>query len=103
MGAEEYIDSEGRRWISPARVAELWNERAHADGHESNYTRFSVRQRRSGLTAMQTPLGYLYLEESARTISLRARSTKRPDVTQRNKEKGKKQQEESPKTLDEAA
>lgn len=94
MSTEEYIDSEGRKWISAAQVADIWNERAKKAGHDSNYTRFSVRQRRKDLKWIQTPLGYLYLEDSeqkdsARTIPLRARSVRRPDVTQRNKEKAK--------------
>jgi hypothetical protein len=97
MSTEEYIDSEGRKWISAAQVADIWNERAKAEGIQSNYTRFSVRQRRKDLKWIQTPLGYLYLEnsdkeDSARTISLRARSVRRPDVTQRNREKAKSQE-----------
>lgn len=92
MGTEEYIDPDGRKWISAAKVADIWNERAKAEGHDSNYTRFSVRQRRKDLKWIQTPLGYLYLEsseqkDSARTLPLRARSVRRPDVARRNKEK----------------
>lgn len=89
MNTEEYIDPEGRKWISAAQVANIWNERARAEGIESNYTRFSVRQRRKDLEWIKTPLGYLYLENSVRIAPLRARSTRRPDVTQRNKENAK--------------
>lgn len=94
ISSEEHIDAEGRKWISAAQVANIWNGRARAEGIESNYTRFSVRQRRKDLKWIQTPLGYLYLEDSeqndsARTIPLRARSVRRPDVAQRNKEKAK--------------
>jgi hypothetical protein len=98
MSIEEYIDPEGKKWISAAQVAAIWNERARAEGHDSRYTRFSVRQRRKDLKTMRTPLGYLFLEESdlkdsARTIPLRARSVRRPDVTQRNKEKAKRSED----------
>ena len=94
MNTEEYTDPEGRKWISAAQVASIWNGRARAEGIESNYTRFSVRQRRKDLKWIKTPLGYLYLEnsdkdDSACTIPLRARSTRRPDVVQRNKESTK--------------
>lgn len=89
MDTEEYIDSEGRKWISPGKVANIWNERARAEGHDSHYTRWSVRQRRKDLSYIQTPLGYLYLESDAYTTKLRARSTRRPDVAKSNKERGK--------------
>jgi len=84
MSIGEYIDSEGKKWISAAQVAAIWNERARAEGHDSRYTRFSVRQRRKDLESIQTPLGYLYLESDARKTKLRARSTRRPDVTEGN-------------------
>ena len=89
METEDYIDSEGRKWISPAKVANIWNGRAKAEGHDSHYTRWSVRQRRKDLSYIQTPLGYLYLEKDAYTVKLRARSTRRPDVAQSNKDRGK--------------
>jgi hypothetical protein len=82
---EEYIDSEGKKWISAAQVAEIWNQRARAEGHDSNYTRFSVRQRRKDLESIQTPLGYLYLESDAHETKLRARSVRRPDVAESNR------------------
>jgi hypothetical protein len=89
METEEYIDSEGRKWISPGKVADIWNERAKAEGHDSHYTRWSVRQRRKAMSYIQTPLGYLYLESDAYTVKLRARSTRRPDVAKSNRERAK--------------
>jgi hypothetical protein len=86
---EEYVDPEGRKWISASQVAEIWNERAKAKGQGSNYTRWSVRQRRKDLQSMQTPLGYLYLESDALAVELRPRSSKRPDVAQANKDRAK--------------
>lgn len=85
MSADEYIDADGNKWISPAQVAEIWNERSKLEQRKSNYTRWSVRQRREAMKTLQTPLGYLYLEKDARAIPLRPRSSKRPDVTERNK------------------
>ena len=66
------------RLLTPAEVADIWNERARGMGFpDTNYTRFSVRQRhRKGkagkelIPALYTPMGYLYWEKDARDIPL---------------------------------
>ena len=64
------------RLLTPAEVADIWNERAREMGFpDTNYNRFSVRQRhrkgRAGFVpALQTPMGYLYWEKDAREIKL---------------------------------
>jgi hypothetical protein len=64
------------RMLTPAEVAEIWNERAREMGYpDTHYTRFSVRQRhrkgKEGLApALQTPMGYLYWEEDVKEIRL---------------------------------
>jgi len=81
------VENKGRM-LTPAEVAEIWNERARAMGFPStHYTRFSVRQRhRKGkerLTpAMETPMGFLYWEKDAREIELHPRKSKRPQNEQ---------------------
>lgn len=71
--------------LTPAEVAEIWNERARGMGYpDTNYTRFSVRQRhRKGkagkefVPALQTPMGYLYWEKDAREIPLYPNKSRR--------------------------
>lgn len=81
---QEYIDKQGVKWVTPARVAEIWNERALKErGVTSRYTRWSVFQRREKLTRMNTPGGDLYLESEVQIISLHPHPA-RPDVTEKN-------------------
>jgi len=84
MTVDEYTDTQGVKWISPGRAAEIWNERAKELGIEAHYTRQSVRARRGKLGGIETPLGFLYSEEKVRSIKLRPRSKRRPDVTAKN-------------------
>jgi hypothetical protein len=92
---QEFTDSEGNNWITPAKVADIWNERAINEyKREGNYTRWSVYQRRKKLKRMQTPLGDLYLESEARTTPLRPHTNKRPEVANRNKARRKETTEE---------
>lgn len=73
--------------INAAKVAQIWNERARSEyGIEANYTRWSVRGRRSDLEGQETELGWLYSEEKARTIHLVPHAAKRPDMAERNRE-----------------
>lgn len=69
------------RMLTPAEVAEIWNERAREMGYDTHYTRFSVRQRaRAGkkdlVPALDTPMGYLYWEKDAREIPLQPKKSK---------------------------
>ena len=84
---QDYIDAEGKTWITSAKAAEIWNQRAR-DEHkvEGHYTRWSVYQRREKLKKMDTPLGDLYLEEEIRSVGLRPHP-RRPDVTTRHRER----------------
>jgi hypothetical protein len=92
---QEYTDPEGKIWITAAKVADIWNERAINEyKREGNYTRWSVYQRREKLTRMQTPLGDLYLESEAKITPLRPHTNKRPEVASRNRNRRK------PKTED---
>jgi len=77
-----FTDSEGKVWLTPARVAEIWNERAKS----STYTRWSVYQRRKKLERIQTPLGDFYSEDVAWKTPLRPHP-ERPDVAQRNRDR----------------
>ena len=76
-------DEERGRMLTPAEVAEIWNERAREMGFpDTHYTRFSIRQRhrkgRGGLVpALQTPMGYLYWEKDAREIKLHPKKSRR--------------------------
>lgn len=83
---EPYTDTNGEIWIAPARVAEIWNERVKQSGGESNYTRWSVYQRRKKLRRLETPLGDLFSEKEAYEVHLRPHP-KRSDVTERNKKR----------------
>ncbi len=84
MRNQEYIDDEGRKWITPTRVAQIWNERAKQEkGIDTRYTRWSVFKRREKLSRMQTPLGDLFLESEARSIRLSPHPA-RPDVAERH-------------------
>jgi hypothetical protein len=63
--------------ITAAQVAEIWNERARAMGYaNTNYTRFSVRQRRNAKKTgsikpvLETSVGGLYKESDARKIQI---------------------------------
>lgn len=77
--------------ISAAQVAKIWNERARTERDvKSNYTRWSVRGRREELGGIETELGWLYSEKKARSIPLRPRDTKRPDMVERNQNWSKK-------------
>ena len=89
MSVDEYTDQQGVKWVSPGRAAEIWNEIAKEQGVEASYTRWSVRARRKELGGIETPLGFLYPEEKVRSTKLRPRSTKRPDVAQKNKSRTK--------------
>src|SRR5436305_7331291 len=82
---QEYIDAEGKKWITPAQVADIWNERTKNRGR---YTRWSVYQRRKKLTRMETPLGDLYLESEAWQTNLRPHPP-RPDVAEANRSRKK--------------
>lgn len=69
------------KMLTPAEVAEIWNERAHKMGYDTHYTRFSVRQRarmgKESLTpALHTPMGYLYWEKDAWDIPLQPKKSK---------------------------
>lgn len=90
---KEFIDGNGAKWITPARVAEIWNEKAQSE-HDvaGRYTRWSVYQRRADFKRkLATPNGELYTEEEARGMPLRPHPKGRPDIT--NNRKGKKKQE----------
>jgi hypothetical protein len=71
--------------LTAAQVAEIWNERAREMGFpDTNYTRFSVRQRhrkaRKGhmfTPAVETPIGFLYWEQDARTFPLQPQKSKK--------------------------
>jgi len=80
--------------INAAKVAQIWNERARQErGVEANYTRWSVRGRREDLDGQETELGWLYSEEKARTVALRPKTNKRPDIAARNREWTKERKE----------
>lgn len=69
------------KMLTPAEVAEIWNERAREMGYDTHYTRFSVRQRarageKSLIPALHTPMGYLYWEKDAREIPLQPKKSK---------------------------
>jgi hypothetical protein len=69
------------KMLTPAEVAEIWNERAREMGYDTHYTRFSVRQRarmgkESLIPALHTPMGYLYWEKDAREIPLQPKKSK---------------------------
>lgn len=74
------------RLLTPAEVAEIWNERALEMGFpDTHYTRFSVRQRhrrgKGGLKpAMETKIGFLYWEKDAREIVLHPKKSRREDL-----------------------
>lgn len=78
-------DQEKGRMLTPAEVADIWNERAREMGYpDTNYTRFSVRQRhRKGKAgeelkpALETPMGYLYWEKDVREITLYPKKSRR--------------------------
>lgn len=80
---QEYIDSDGNKWITSTKVAEIWNERTNNKG---NYTRWSVYQRRKKLQRIETPLGDLYLESEAWQTNLRPHPA-RPDVAEANRKR----------------
>jgi hypothetical protein len=71
--------------LTAAQVAEIWNERAREMGYpDTNYTRFSVRQRhrrgKKGMAltpALETPIGFLYWEHDARTFPLQPQKSKK--------------------------
>ncbi|HEX3642697.1 MAG TPA: hypothetical protein VHV10_15535 [Ktedonobacteraceae bacterium] len=72
--------------ISASQVAIIWNKRAKEErGITARYTRYSVRSRRDELDGEETPLGWLYSERKARSITLRPRSTGRKDRAEANK------------------
>lgn len=62
--------------ITATQVAEIWNKRAQERGYpETNYTRFSVRQRRNtkkdGIKpVIETDVGGLYRESDAWDIPI---------------------------------
>jgi hypothetical protein len=86
--SQEFIDEYGVKWVTPARVAEIWNERAEKEhGVTGRYTRFSVFQRREQFTRKSTPGGDLYLESEAWSKKLRPHPKPRPDVTGRSHQK----------------
>jgi hypothetical protein len=87
-------DEKEDRQINAAKVAQIWNERARKSGVESNYTRWSVRGRREELSGERTDLGWLYSEKRAWTIPLRPRTTKRPDMSERNRQWNRERKEE---------
>lgn len=69
------MQEEKGRMLTPAEVAQIWNERAREMGYTTHYDRFSVRQRhrkgKGGLVpALQTPMGFLYWEKDAWDIRL---------------------------------
>ena len=78
MRLTEFIDEHGVKWITPHRVAEIWNERVvneyNKDRTYQNYTRFSVVHRadlRKEGDSIILPGGRLYREERIRNIPLR--------------------------------
>ncbi len=93
---KDFIDEHGVKWIAPAEVASIWNERARASGIEARYTRWSVYQRRDDIPFLDTPLGRLYREDKVKTAPLRPRSNKRLDTTERNRRRKTEQDENSP-------
>jgi len=76
--------SKKEKLISATQVADIWNERAKQMGYpDTNYTRFSVRQRRhskkGGITpVMETEVGALYKESDARSIQIHPERSRRP-------------------------
>ena len=79
-----FTDEHGVRWVTAAKVAEMWNAEALKRGIEANYTRWSVYARRNDIPFLDTPLGRLFREDKATEISLRPRATTREDTTERN-------------------
>lgn len=87
---QEYIDGEGKKWVTSSRIADIWNERTNYKGH---YTRWSVYQRKEQLTRISTPLGDLYLESEAWNHPALRPHPARPDVAQANRNRAKKDEE----------
>jgi hypothetical protein len=109
--AHVQVDDNGKRWITASAVVEIWTYRARVEYEVSgtNYTRFSVRNRRAdqrerygegrpkrvseeeyALPSINTPFGHLYAEEESWTIPLHPRSVTRPDINKDLPQKGKK-------------
>jgi hypothetical protein len=72
------------RLLTAAEVAAIWNEMAHEMGYKTNYTRFSIRNRRAkGRKTLQpdvtTPIGNLYRESKVRATKLFPKEAQRID------------------------
>lgn len=82
MRLTEYTDEHGVKWITPARAAEIWNERAIKEygKDEAHYTRWSVSQRK-GLKTLILPGGRLYREDDIQKIPLRPHPPRKEKAT----------------------
>lgn len=88
--------------ITATEVARIWNERAAAEGKETNYTRWTVYNQREKIAGVDTPLGRLFNKEQVMTMPL-PRYNPRPDTKKRNQElKGKKRDKETWQFVDES-
>jgi len=87
-----YTDEQGQEWINSEAVADLWNKRAKEEyTKQGRYTRWSARNRveTSGdLRTVKTVKGTLYNKKDTETVKLSPRQVARPDIVQRNKERG---------------